>query len=152
MSTTSWIRDLPGRGLAVRLAVLSGVMLLLFLGVLPVALGGQGAVGFVAIAIAGGVCWASAAGAMLVSRCLQSLGATVAGILLPMALRTGVPLLLALVIRLRGPGLVSAGLVYYLLAFYLVALAVEVPLSLPRAGRLHGRSGEPSPNSWRPHG
>ena len=127
-------------------------MLLLFLGVLLVALRDGGSVGFVAVGVAGGICWGSASGAMLMSRYLQSLGATLAVILVPMALRTGVPLLLALAIRLRGQGLVDAGLVYYLLVFYLVAMAVEVPLSLPRAGRASRRPGEPWQDGWRPHG
>ena len=47
-----------------------------------------------------------------------------------MAVRTGLPLVLAVVMRLVDGPLVKAGGVYYLLSFYLAALAVEMPMSL----------------------
>ncbi len=47
-----------------------------------------------------------------------------------MLVRTGVPLLLAVLILRHGP-LVDAGAVYYLIVFYLVALGLETWLSLP---------------------
>ncbi len=88
--------------------------------------------GVAALSLAAGACVASAVMAMFISDCLRSPALAVAGVLLPMSVRIMIPLAVAVVVRLRGPGLVEAGFAYYLIAFYLLALAVEVPLSLSR--------------------
>jgi hypothetical protein len=45
-------------------------------------------------------------------------------------MRMGVPLLFVLAIQLHGGVLTRAGVVYYVVLFYLLALVVEVPLSI----------------------
>jgi len=93
----------------------------------------------VAAALAAVVCWASAMTALWMSRALRDPAYGATAVLLPMAVRTGLPLLLALLVRLGGRGLVEAGFVYYLIGFYLLAWAVETPMSLAglkQAGRL----------------
>lgn len=152
MNIGYWICSLPSRSLLARLIVLAAVMLAAYGGVLCVVAGHGDTAGMVAASLAAGVCLASAAAALLISQRLRDPANGLAGILLPMATRTGVPLLLAMLIRFRGGGLVEAGLLYYLVGFYLLALAVEVPMSLPciersercseegtrRGGKLHG--------------
>ena len=136
----------------VRLGILAGVMLAAYGGVLLAVAGKGDAAGVVAVSLAAGVCLASAAVALLISQRLRDPASGLAGVLLPMAARTGVPLLLAVFGRIAGGGLVEAGLVYYLVAFYMLALAIEVPMSLPciersrrgsegatrRGGKVHG--------------
>ena len=76
----------------------------------------------------------------------------VAAMLLPMMVRTGLPLLLALIVRVGGWGLVEANFVYYLIGFYLLGLTVELPLSLPRTGLARRRSAMAKSEEVRPHG
>ncbi len=142
MNIGYWICSLRSRSLLVRLVVLAAVMLAAYGGVWCVAAGNGGTTGVVAASLAAGVCLASAAIALLISQWLRDPANGLAGILLPMAVRTGLPLLLATLIRIGGGGLVEAGLVYYLVGFYLLALAVEVPMSLPSIERSERCSGE----------
>jgi len=72
----------------------------------------------------------------------------VAGLLLPMAVRFGAPLMAALAVRLRGPGLAEAGFAYYLIGFYLLALAVETPLTLPCGGTCSKKLSRPADGSF----
>ena len=64
----------------------------------------------------------------------------------------GITLVLAVVVKLRGQVLVEAGLVYYLVGFYLLALAVETPMSLPRMARSQSRSDEAERGGGGSHG
>jgi hypothetical protein len=57
----------------------------------------------------------------------------IAGILGAMAIRMGIPLIVCLVLAIRGGASSLAGFVYYLLVFYLTTLAVETWYSLPSA-------------------
>ena len=65
----------------------------------------------------------------------------VVGLLLAMAMRTGVPLLFVMLIQLHGGVLKGAGLVYYVVLFYLLSLGVEVPLSIARGNQRPGCPG-----------
>jgi hypothetical protein len=53
------------------------------------------------------------------------------GVLLGIAIQTGVPLVLAVVASLCSPALMDAGLIYYLMGFYLLALTAKTLLALP---------------------
>ena len=110
MNIGYWICSLPSRSLLARLIVLAAVMLAAYGGVLCVVAGHGDTAGMVAASLAAGVCLASAAAALLISQRLRDPANGLAGMLLPMATRTGVPLLLAMLIRFRGGGLVEAGL------------------------------------------
>ena len=61
-----------------------------------------------------------------------------------MFLRMGVPLVLVLVVNHFGGRLADAGMVYYLLTFYLITLAAEIPLSLTLP---QGQGNDGSPRS-----
>lgn len=132
MNPGHWIAALGSRSLPARLCLLLGGMLTVWAALALPALEWHGAVGLAALSLAAGACAASAVAAMLIGACLRSPAVALAGVLLPMSVRIFTPLAAAVVVRLRGPGLVEAGFAYYLIAFYLLALAVEVPLSLPR--------------------
>lgn len=90
-----------------------------------------GPVGLGAAALSGGVCWFSATAALLFTGVTTTPGNyTIGGILGGNALRFGVPLAIGYLIHQQGGPLAEAGILYYLLAFYLVAMAAETPLSL----------------------
>jgi hypothetical protein len=121
------------------MTVLAAVMLAAYAGVVCAVMSKAGAPGVVAASLAAGLCLTSAAAALLISHALRdpanSPANSVVGMLLPMMVRTGLPLVLALVVRTRGPGLVEAGFVYYLIGFYLLAWVVALPMSLPQVER-----------------
>jgi len=116
--------------LGVRLAVLAGVMIGLYLALLPTAYALWGLAGIYGESVAAGVCLCAAALALALSERWRSPSRAMVGMLLSMTIRTGLPLLAALGLHLRG-GLDKAGTVYYLLMFYLVGLGVETALGLP---------------------
>ena len=121
---------LPMRSLLARLAVLTGLMLAAYGSVLLVAAGSPARVA--AASLTAGVCLASAAAALVMSAWLRTIANGPALMLLPMMIRAGLPLFLAVIVRMRGRGLVEANFVYYLIGFYLLALLIELPMSLPR--------------------
>jgi hypothetical protein len=120
----------PPRSLPARLAVLAAVMLVAYGGVVWLTV--DSPAGMAAVSLAAGVCLASAAAALLISAWLGTAANGAAAMVLPMMVRAGLPLVLAVLVRLRGRGLVEASFVYYLIGFYLLALMVELPMSLPR--------------------
>jgi hypothetical protein len=152
MKLGRWISGLPNRTLPVRVAALTAVMAAAYGGALFAAVGKGGHAGVVAASLTGGVCLASAVAALLMSHLLRGPANGVAAMLLPMVVRTGLPLLLVLIVRSGGQGLVEAGFVYYLMGFYLLALAVEIPMSLPRATRPRQCSAESTGEGWKTHG
>jgi hypothetical protein len=84
-----------------------------------------------AAAVAAALSWAGATFALVVAHLLR--GPALAFIALGVATigRLGIPLLAGALIHLQGGPLAEAGLLYYLLLFYPVALTVEIALSLP---------------------
>ena len=54
------------------------------------------------------------------------------GLVFSMAARTGLPLVLAVAVHFQDGTLGKAGLLYYLVVFYLISLGIEMPLSLIR--------------------
>lgn len=117
-----------GAGLRGRMIALGAVMLAAYAAAAVFWAGDAGAA--VAATLAAVVCWVSATTALWMSHALRDPSYGLAAVLLPMAVRTGLPLMLALLIRAAGRGLVEAGFVYYLIGFYLLAWAVETLLSL----------------------
>lgn len=101
----------------------------------PLAFHLHGPRGVQAALLAALVCTAGAAGALLVALAMtQPLHAPLV-MLAGMMLRMGLPLGAALLVQTNGGSLAEAGFAYYILAFYFVCLAVEIPLSLPGANR-----------------
>ena len=146
------VSALTSRGLMAKATVLTAVMLLAYAVVFFVAAELGGVVGIVAVSLASGVCLASALTALLMSHTVFGPLGGVAGMLLPTFARTAPPLILAMLVRLRGQALVETGFVYYLVGFYLLALAVELPMSLPRINRFCGHAPGPSGKDRRVHG
>lgn len=114
-----------------RTAVLAIAVVLLYAIVAPVAWLLAGWSGTLAAAAAAGVCLLGAAPALWICCVVRAPKPVVYGWLLGMVFRTGIPLAFALTVRLKGGGLVEAGVLYYLVVFFTVTLGVETVLSLP---------------------
>ena len=113
-------------------------MLLLLAATAPLACWHSGVMGLLAAGSAAAVCLIGAIGALIASDHFRGPTRALHGLAWSMAARTGLPLLLALVVRIQGDALFKAGALYYVVMFYFAALAVEMPLSLrseSRAGR-----------------
>jgi hypothetical protein len=87
-----------------------------------------------AVLLAGGLCAITGLAAFWLGRQCLGRGRVIAGVLGAMAIRMGIPLVVCLLLAMRGGAHAMAGFVYYLLAFYLATLAVETWYSLPATG------------------
>jgi hypothetical protein len=132
----TWLRNLQDRGMAFHAGVLGVAVLVVFAIAGPVGVHIHGSIALWAAALAGLLCLTGATAALAISHLLRgphfALEAMLAGILA----RMGIPLAVALAIHLhRGP-LAEAGLLYYLLVFYPVTLAIEIALTMPKTQKL----------------
>jgi hypothetical protein len=131
----AWLSNLRSRGVMVRATALGAVMLAALAATAPAAIQLGGVLGLAAAAIAAVLCLAGASAALvIVDRC-RTPGGALAGLWIGMMVRTGVPFAIGLPIHLYGGPLAQAGLLWYLLLFYLIALAVGTFLSLPPTKR-----------------
>jgi hypothetical protein len=126
-----WYLQLRAGTLALRETVLSSALLVAWLVVAPLSFWLHGVLGLAAASLAAVVCLTGAAAALAIGELSGALAGPLVGLLLAMGMRTGVPLLFVVVLQLTGGVLKGAGLVYYVVLFYVLALGVEVPLSLP---------------------
>jgi hypothetical protein len=139
----NWITDLPNGSLAARAAALWVATLALGVLVAPVAGLLGGGAGIAASAVAGAACLAGATTALVLCDLLRGPHLALHGILLGMMVRMGLPLGCALIGHFAVPALANAGLLFYLLVFYPVTLAIETALSLPRRKPLSTDSDAP---------
>jgi len=127
----SWLAKLRGQGLAFQAATLVAAVLGVYALAAPVAGALSGPPGMGAAALAGALCLAGAVAALLVCRWLYDPRRAWKGVLAGMIPRMGIPLGVALFLQVRGGPLVQAGLLYYLVAFYMVTLGLETAITLP---------------------
>lgn len=128
----SWWNNLRRQGAIARVAMVVAATVVVLALVSPVAGYLRGATSVAAASVAAVLCLLGAIGAMLAGELLRQPDRMLAAVGLGMALRMAVPLGLGLTIHLHGGPLAKAGLLYYLLIFYPVTLAVETWLTLPR--------------------
>ncbi|MBN2475769.1 MAG: hypothetical protein JXB62_14250 [Pirellulales bacterium] len=121
-------------GLAARVGVLLSVAAVTYAIAASVGWHVSGPVGLGASAVAAGVCLLGATLALVISYWLRDPASALYGMLFGMLFRMGIPLAFAVAIHLWGGVLAEAGVLYYLVAFYPVTLAVETALSLPPTG------------------
>jgi hypothetical protein len=127
--------NLRNRGVAVRAAVLGAAVSVALALAIPVAAYLHGGAAILAATIAACLCLAGAASALIVTGLLRGPQRALAALLMGMAMRMGIPLILGLALQVRGGLLAQAGVLYYILIFYAVTLAVETALSLPPSRR-----------------
>ena len=107
---------------------------------------GRGALGFqasrasmglVASATAAGICLVGAALALAIAALLRGPSAAMYGWLLGMFARALLPLLLGVALHFKVPALADAGMIFYLLIFYLATLVTETLVMLAQVPRSH---------------
>ena len=131
----TWLSNLRNRGVAVRVTMLGAAVLAAFAVAAPVAVRLGGSLALAAAAIAAVLCLAGSAVALVIVDRLRTPSGALAALWIGMIIRTGVPLAIGMAIHLHGGPLAQAGLLWYLLLFYLIALAVGTFLSLPPTNR-----------------
>jgi hypothetical protein len=89
---------------------------------------------WLAIAVAAGVCWLAASAALWVSGLAAGSKQVVSGVLGGTLLRTGLPLAAGMWLQTNRPALVTAGVMQYLLGFFLLTLCVETYLVVRLTG------------------
>lgn len=97
---------------------------------LPIAMALAGTAGTIASASAALVCVAAGFVALVVHALPLGDGMSAPQALLGMLARMMPPLMAALAVRFDGATLAEAGFLFWLIAFYLICLSVEVPLVL----------------------
>ncbi len=138
-----WYLRVRNSSLAIRELTLLLALATAWVLVAPVSFWLGGMPGIAAAAMAAVVCLVGAAAALAIGELSEPSAGPLVGLLLAMAVRSGFPLLFAVMMQLHGGVLKATGLVYHVVLFYLLALAVEVPLSLPRGQGLGARPGIP---------
>jgi len=131
----TWLANLRNPGVAVRATILGVVVLAAFGATAPVAIRLGGPLALAAAAMAAVLCLAGATVALVIVDRFRTPSGALAALWVGMVIRTGVPFTVGMAIHLHGGPLAQAGLLWYLLLFYLIALAVGTFLSLPPAHR-----------------
>jgi hypothetical protein len=139
----TWLNRLQNLGLATRAVLLASAVFAAFAAVGPFAAHLGGPTALWAAAVGGFLCLAGATCALVAGHFLRSPHFAFQALLVGMALRVSIPLGIGAALYLRGGPLAEAGLLYYLVVFYVVTLTVETALSLPPGQR----PGEPSPQA-----
>jgi hypothetical protein len=124
-------RRLQGLSLLDSMIILVAVVSLVWVAVMPVCWWLHGFAGFLAATVAAVACLAGAEAALVCSLCFAGSHHALSTLLVGMATRMGAPLICGIIVHIQGGLLAEAGLLYYLLVFYPVALATETVLSLP---------------------
>jgi hypothetical protein len=127
----TWLSTIRNQRLALRALWLTLAVVAEFALIGPVAVCLGGVPALAAAAVAGLLCLVGAMFALVTSYLLRGPQFVLLSMLVGMALRLTIPLAPAIVLHFRGGPLAGAGLLYYLVAFYLVTLTVETVLSLP---------------------
>jgi hypothetical protein len=126
------LRLLSQKSLLTRMAILVAAILIAVIVSLPVGYAILPTeMSLAASIVAGGICLFSGCIALGVSESFRRPQQVLALVALGTMTRLGIVLTAGTLIYLRGGPLVSAGVIYYLIAFYQVTLTVEIILILP---------------------
>ncbi|MGD9721736.1 MAG: hypothetical protein AB7O59_05385 [Pirellulales bacterium] len=136
--TTSVWDSLAHSGLVARLCLVSGLLALVWCLAASIAYSLAGSAGVVAASVAAAVCWLGGAVALLLTALARGPSMAMYGVALAMLSRTLLPLALGVSLHFAVPALAAAGLVYYLLVFYLVVLAAETLLAVAQISQFSG--------------
>jgi hypothetical protein len=123
---------LAGLGLFAQSALIGCALLAAWLLLSPLAMQTAGAEGLQAAAIAAVVCWLGAQFSLAIAALIGEGASLLSRIWLGMAARAMFPLVIGTALHIRNPGLNAAGLIFYVLVFYMVTLAADTALLLSR--------------------
>jgi hypothetical protein len=119
---------LAGLGVVAQSAVVAGALVVAYLLVAPLAASLSGTFGLKTALLAAVACYVGAQFSLLISVLIRG-GATIMHrLVLGMVARAMFPMVLGAGLHLRDPELASAGLICYVLVFYMVTLAVDTAL------------------------
>jgi hypothetical protein len=121
---------LAALGLPAQAAWASALVFGLWLLIAPVAYQISGAVGPRAAAAGAGVCLLGGWLALVIAALFPGPSGAMHRMLFSMLARTMVPLLLGVVLHLKAPSMAAAGMIFYLLIFYLATLVFDTALLL----------------------
>ena len=136
------LAKLNEKSLAAKLALLAAVEAAAFVVISPVAWISGGPLGLLAALVAATSCLAGGALALAVSGLFRNPQQAYAGVLLGMMAGMGLPLGVAIFCHFAGAGLARAGVMFYLLYFFPITLAVKTILSLPAVSRVGIENGQ----------
>jgi len=100
----------------------------------------RGVPGVVAVAIAAVVCWLASTAALVVTSRYSATKSAATGVFLGMFLRTGVPILSAIVLTSSSRELAQGGVFGAFVVFFLLTLSVETVLVMRIINRVRGAS------------
>ena len=130
-------RRMSQKSLPIRAAILSAIVFVAAGTILPVTwLFTRNLAGVFLGGAAASICWVAALLAMATGERLRAAGHVMAFLVAGTSIRTGIPLLAALVAIFYGRPLDDAAFLYYLIGFYPITLVAEIVLALP--GRVDG--------------
>ncbi len=130
LQTLQWLDRLFPRTLAGSCVVLT-VVVALVLPVVALALRARnGSDGVLAACIAAGICWVASITALVVAKITTDTQLRLAGVFASMALRTGIPLIAAILLTSTSPTLTRGGVFGATVVFYLLTLMLETVLSV----------------------
>jgi len=133
-----WLAELRDRSWLAQSAALGGTLLGVYAFASPIVGLLQGRAGLLAAAVAASLCVLGAVLGLALSRLFRSPKHRGLGFLVGMLPRMGVPLGGAAALQLTGGSLAEGGVLFYLLMFYPMSLAMETWLLLPLGKRLGG--------------
>jgi hypothetical protein len=132
-SQKSTLRDQLSRlGILAQAGLVAGVVVVAWLPIAAVAYAISGSAGVIAAAVAAGVCLIGAEFALIAMLPFGGPSAAMQFLAVGMLARTLIPLVAGVVLHLTVPFLAAAGMIFYLLVFYMIALATETVLTLAK--------------------
>jgi hypothetical protein len=121
---------LAGLGLVSQSALIGCALVVAWLLLAPLAMRLNGSDGLRAAAIAAVCCWLGAQFSLLIAAMIRGGATLMTRIWLGMIARAMFPLVVGTALHLRDPQLAAAGLIFYVLVFYMVTLAADTALLL----------------------
>lgn len=119
-------------GLTAQAMWLLGIVGLLYLILAPLAYYLNGREGLLAAAVAAGICLFGSLGALAAMQPLKGPAMMFSGVVIGMFLRMAVPLIFCLIVYLQPSLLTRAGMVFYVIAFYMVTLTADAAITALR--------------------
>jgi hypothetical protein len=110
----------------------------LWIALAPVAYQIAGPMGLVAEALGAGLCLFGALLGLAIGAAFPGSAGVLKRMFFSMSTRTVLPLMVGVALHFKSPELARAGLIYYLLVFYMATLAIETTLLLAQVSRTQG--------------
>jgi hypothetical protein len=126
------LRAAANGSLAAQAMWLLGSVACLYLLLAPLAYSLHGTDALIASAVAAAICVFGSLGALIAMQFLKGPAMLIGGVVLGMFLRMTVPLVFCMIVYLQPGFLTRAGMVFYVLAFYMVTLTVDAAITALR--------------------